>query len=100
MSYSIDALTDNCYEGTSCLVNRLNIRDEKDSDSMESQITLAKIPLLQREPIKGNFDFEHYKAIHKFLFEDLYNWAGTPRTVNLSKKGTSFVKVEDIALIG
>lgn len=99
MSYSIDALTDNCYEGTSCLINKLNIRDEKDLNAVESQITLAKISLLQQEPIKGNFDFEHYKAIHKFLFEDLYDWAGTPRTVDLSKKGTSFVKANDIALI-
>lgn len=99
MSYSINSLTDSCYEGTSCLINKLNIRDEKQLEIMESHITLAKISLLQQEPIKGDFDFEHYKAIHKFIFEDLYDWAGTPRTVNLSKKGTSFVKFADIEQI-
>lgn len=26
----------------------------------------------------------------------MYDWAGTPRTVDLSKKGTSFVKAENI----
>ena len=96
MSYSIDTLTNNCYEGTTCLINKLDIRDEKQLDIMESHITLAKISILQQNPIAGNFDFEHYKAIHKFIFEDLYDWAGIPRTVDLSKKGTSFVKAENI----
>ena len=96
MSYSIDALTNNCYEGTTCLINKLDIRDEKQLDIMESHITLAKISILQQNPINGNFDFEHYKAIHKFIFEDLYDWAGIPRTVDLSKKGTLFVKAENI----
>ena len=99
MSYSIDSLTDNCYEGTSCLINKLDIRDEKQLDIMESHITLAKISIFQHNPIDGNFDFEHYKAIHKFIFEDLYDWAGVPRTVDLSKKGTSFVKAENIEKI-
>ena len=64
MSYSIDVLTDNCYKGTSCLINKLNIKDAKQLDIIESHITLAKISMLQQNPIDGNFDFEHYKAIH------------------------------------
>lgn len=96
MSYSIDALTDNCYKGTSCLINKLDIRDEKQLEIVESHITLAKISMLHKNPLKGNFDFEHYKAIHKFIFEDLYDWAGTIRSVNISKKGTSFVKADEI----
>lgn len=99
MSYSMNSLTDNCYEGTSCLINKLDIRDEKQLDIIESHITLAKIAVLQQNPIKGNFDFEHYKTIHKFIFEDLYDWAGTPRTVDISKKGTSFVKAKNIEKI-
>lgn len=99
MSYSITSIANDCYEGTSCLINKLNIRDEKKLDLVESQITVAKISILQQTPINGNFDFEHYKAIHKFIFEDLYDWAGTTRTVDISKKGTSFVKAEDIEKI-
>ena len=96
MSYSINSLTDNCYEGSFCLINKLDIRDEKQLAVIESHITLAKISILQQSPINGNFDFAHYKAIHKFIFEDLYDWAGTTRTINLSKKGTTFVNSEDI----
>jgi len=29
MNYNIDSITDNCYEGTTCLINKLDIRDEK-----------------------------------------------------------------------
>ena len=71
MSYSIDALTNGCYEGTTCLINKLGIRDEKQLDVIESHITIAKISQLLQNPIQGNFDFEHYKAIHRFLFSDL-----------------------------
>jgi len=96
MGYKIDSITDNCYEGTTCLVNKLNIRDENQLNELESHITLAKISMLQKNPIKGNFDFEHYKQIHQYLFEDLYEWAGKVRLINISKKGTSFVDADDI----
>ncbi len=96
MSYSITSITNDCYEGTSCLINKFDIQDEKQLDIVEAEITLAKISILQQAPIDGNFDFDHYKAIHKFIFEDLYDWAGTTRTVDISKKGTSFVKAENI----
>lgn len=96
MSYSVETLTDGCYQGTACLINKLDIKDEKQLAYVESKITVAKISLLEQNPIKGNFDFEHYKAIHKYLFEDLYDWAGQIRTVDMSKKGTVFVKAVDI----
>lgn len=99
MKYSLDSLTDDCYKGTSCLINKLDIRDTRQLEIVESHITLAKISMLQQNPINGNFDFEHYKAIHKFLFEDLYDWAGVVRTVNISKKGYSFAKADDIERI-
>lgn len=96
MSYNINSLTDDCYKGTSCLINKLDIRDEKRLELIESQITLAKISMLLKNPLNGNFDFSHYKAIHKFIFEDLYDWAGNIRNINLSKKGTTFAESKNI----
>ena len=92
MPYAIDALTADCYEGTDCLINKMGIRDAKLLAEVESEITLAKTVLLLDHPIGGRFDFAHYKAIHRFLFEDLYDWAGTIRTVDMSQKGTLFAK--------
>lgn len=100
MPYEIEPSTANCYEGTTCLINKMDIRDEAELAATESALTLANIGLLEQAPMEGNFDFSHYKAIHKFLFQDLYDWAGEIRTVNLSKKGTQFVPAGEIEQIG
>lgn len=100
MPYEIEASTDSCYEGTTCFINKMGIRDEVELMETESALTLANISLLEQEPIAGNFDFAHYKAIHKFLFDDLYDWAGQIRTVNLSKKGTLFIPADEIERVG
>ena len=39
----------------------------------------------EAKPLCETFDFAHYKAIHHWLFEDLYEWAGEVRTIDLSK---------------
>lgn len=96
MSYSIDALTEDCYEGSTCLINKFDIKDENKLSNIEAAITFAKASELEKTPINGNFDLEHYLAIHRFLFEDIYDWAGKTRTVEMSKKGTSFAKSEEI----
>lgn len=31
------------------------------------------------------FDFVHLKAIHKYIFQDIYEWAGRVRTVEIGK---------------
>ena len=39
---------------------------------------------------------KHYLAIHRFLFEDIYDWAGELRTVEISKKGTTFANTAEL----
>ena len=99
MSYSITALTDDYYEGTNCLINKLNIQSEEQLAKIEASITMAKTAELERNPISVSFDFEHYKLIHKYLFEDLYEWAGCIRTVDISKKGTNFTSSQNIETV-
>lgn len=96
MGYSLNPTSTDCYEGTTCLINKLDIRDEEQLSSVEADTTFAKASTLEQQPIEGNFDFTHYKAIHRFLFEDLYEWAGQIRTIDISKKGTAFVKASEI----
>ena len=96
MGYSIDTITADCYEGTTCLINKFGITDDKQLSLIEGQITFAKGSELERNPVKGDFDFEHYKDIHKYLFDDIYEWAGKIRTVDMSKKGTNFAKANEI----
>lgn len=96
MSYSIDAITDGCYENTTCLINKFDIRDEEKLKKVEADITFAKATILESNPISDKFDLEHYKAIHRFLFEDIYVWAGSFRTVDMAKKGTSFCSADQL----
>lgn len=96
MSYDVDTLTEGCYPGTTVLINNLSIRDEASLREAEALATYINASQLEANPIKGAFDFEHYKAIHRFLFEDIYGWAGEIRTVNMSKKGTPFCECSKI----
>jgi cell filamentation protein len=54
---------------------------------MERQLVLqrsrAGVPL-------GNFDMAHLRAIHRHLFQDVYDWAGELRTLEISKDGEQF----------
>jgi cell filamentation protein len=100
MAYSLNPSSDNCYEGTTCLVNKLGIRDEKRLSEVEAQITFAKAVMLEETPIDDDFGFEHFKKIHDFLLCDLYEWAGQVRTVDISKKRTKFLDAASIESIG
>lgn len=99
MSYSIESLSADCYPETHCLINKFDIHDESVLSEIEAAITAGKIALLEQDPIKGAFDFAHYKSIHKFIFEDIYEWAGKIRTVNMAKKNTRFVDVSEIETV-
>ena len=100
MAYSLNPSSDNCYEGTTCLVNKLGIRDEKRLSEVEAQITFAKAVMLEETPIDDDFGFKHFKKIHEFLLCDLYEWAGQVRTVDISKKRTKFLDAASIESIG
>ena len=96
MAYSLNSSSDNCYEGTTCLINKFDIRDEEKLAEIEAQITFAKTVMLESTPVDGNFDFVHFKKIHEFLFCDLYEWAGNIRNVDISKKRTAFLECNHI----
>ena len=96
MGYSIDPLSANCYPDTTVLINKFNIRDEEKLNEVESVLASVRYAEWLNAPKADSFNFEHYKAIHHFLFSDLYDWAGQIRTVNISKKGTKFTSSENI----
>lgn len=96
MSYDMDAINANCYEGTTCLINKFEIKDEKTLSIVEGNITFAKAAELEKNPIVGEFDTKHYKDVHRFLFGDLYDWAGVYRNINISKKGTVFADCNEL----
>lgn len=89
MNYILDGLEIEdeyyCYPGTKTLKNKLNIEDEALLNEAEREIVAIKFTDLYQNPIKGNFDFRHYKDIHKRLFIDLYDFAGQIRNCDIFK---------------
>ena len=73
------------YPGTNILVNKFNCRDEEKLKLIEALSTGGNLAWLQLHPVEGDFDFEHLKRIHHFIFQDLYGWAGRIRDVDIGK---------------
>lgn len=56
--------------------NKLNITDAKELEKAEGSYTSWRIGELVENPIKGNFDVAHLKAVHRHIFQDVYQHAG------------------------
>ena len=85
-----------CYENTNILINKLDIKNIDQLLKYEAQITAAKLLDLRHKKITGNFDLEHITQIHKYLFEDIYPFAGLFRTENIAKGNFRFAEWEFI----
>ena len=85
-----------CYKESDVLVNKFDIRDNKKLEEIERKIVLAKLYELRQNNRIGDFDVNHFVGIHKFLFEDIYPFAGLFRTENIAKGNFSFAEWEYI----
>ena len=66
------------YEGTNVLKNKLDIKDEATLEKAESDfVGLAASRLRHSDFVIENI--QDGLKIHKFLFSNLYDWAGSPR---------------------
>lgn len=74
-----------CYPNSNVLKNKLNIEDEKSLDAAEREISGAKAVEFMRNPFPEQLDFNYIKRLHKWLFEDIYDWAGETRKIDISK---------------
>lgn len=72
--------------GTTTLRNKIVSRQEPYGISdparlraAEDLLVSARLIDLLLHPIAGMFDYNHMKAIHQYLFQDVYEWAGQER---------------------
>lgn len=89
-----DALTDPyCYPGTTVLRNIPGLRDAIALEAFEVAMTAQRAD----EPLPtGRMSVSHYRAIHRHLFQDVFEWAGRFRTVRIFKDGSAFCYPENI----
>lgn len=94
-SYDYEWDIEYCYPDSNVLINKLNITNSDDLSVAEREITSVKLAYAKQNKIKGNFDLKHLQKIHKFLFEDIYSWAGKLRHVNIAK-GNQFCLAQNL----
>ena len=70
------------YPYSRVLRNKLDIRDSDQLNIAERQ--LVRIRIESGSP-RGSFDLKHLRSIHKHLFQDIYEWAGELRQVDIAK---------------
>ncbi|MFA7446136.1 MAG: Fic family protein [Flavobacteriaceae bacterium] len=75
------------------LHNLANIEDEKILSVYESLKVSKRVEELFKNPIKIKSS-DALLIIHHYLFQDVYEWAGKVRTVNISKNGKPFFSGE------
>ncbi len=85
-----------CYQNSNTLINKLEIKDQATLQKYEARITAAKLLALRQKGITGNFDKNHFVSIHKYIFEDIYPFAGKFRTENIAKGYFRFAEWEYI----
>lgn len=73
---------------TGVLRNLANIGETTLLDDYEAEMSIMRQIELAADPSAAGFDFTHLREIHRYLFQDVYAWAGELRTVDISK-GTS-----------
>ena len=84
-----------CWPGTSVLRNKLDIRDKATLAHAEAEFAAAAVEYI--DITAPPFDLDYLCRLHRQLFLDLYEWAGTIRTVDIAKGTTRFCTASRIA---
>ena len=75
-----------CYPNSNVLINKLGIKDKDKLSVIERKLTMLRLLELFEKPIYGKFDLRHLQGIHGYIFQDIYDWSGKIRTVDIAKE--------------
>ena len=85
-----------CIPGTAVLKNKAGITNQDLLDEYEADFTAIRILELAQAPVEGNFNLTHLCKIHEYLFQDVYEWAGEIRSVDIIRGESRFCNVRQI----
>lgn len=71
---------------TGVLHNFVGATDPLTLRNREDDLVEVRAALWREHAQVDSFDFEHVKALHGHLFQDVYPWAGEPRTVEMARQ--------------
>jgi len=85
-----------CIPDSPVLKNKAGITDQALLDQFEADFTTIRIIELAQNPVEGAFDLDHLCKIHFRVFQDVYEWAGEIRTVDIIRGESRFCNVLQI----
>lgn len=88
------------YPGTQVLRNKPGLRNPDVLKDFEYEQSKIRADELKENPIRGSFDLRHLQKIHAYLFQDVYEWAGQIRSVDMFKGSSEFARHEYIESYG
>lgn len=74
------------YDNAPVLRNKLGIHDQNLLDQAEADFVVYRLKNLALNPLCGDYHTEHLLKMHEYIFRDLYEWAGAPRTISIYKE--------------
>ncbi|HFI0506293.1 TPA: Fic/DOC family protein [Streptococcus suis] len=89
----LDSENQYTYPNSSVLINKLGITDPIKAQRKEHLLVTKRLSDLRIKPIEIR-SIKDVLAVHHYLFQDLYSWAGQYRTVNISKSGAAFMPIQ------
>lgn len=81
--------------GTNVLRNLVGATDEDALAAAENDLCSARAAILREDLPSAEGTLEQLRRIHRFLFRDVYDWAGEVRTIDMGKgEGLPFQPLE------
>ena len=84
------------YPGTAVLRNLGGLKDIDVLADHEAQASTLRLAQLAGLTLSGTYDLPHLQTFHRFIFQDIYSWAGHLRSVPLAKPGSMFALPEHV----
>lgn len=70
---------------TGLLRNKVGARTKVALEEAEGDLSFARLIQFMDHPVKPTGDLDELRSIHRHLFQDVYDWAGELRTVDIRK---------------
>ncbi len=75
------------------LKNLLHIKGKKLLEDAEADYVTYRLKEIAINLLPGTYDYEHLLDMHKYIFQDIYEWAGQPRKLNIYKSSFSVTEL-------
>lgn len=74
------------YPHTDVLKNLADIREQETLSIMEAEHTSLRLAELVTQEVASAFNFHTLCNMHYYIFQDMYEWAGKIRVINIEKE--------------